>query len=88
VGFLETLTEVVEPAVRQHQGLVAFLRHLGALGLLLLAIVDSAPIPTFAGPDILTAILAARQREPWYNYADLATVGSVVGAYLMFRMAT
>lgn len=87
VGFLETLTEVVEPAVRQHQGLAAFLRHLGAFGLLLLAIADSSPIPTLAGPDILTAILAARQREPWYYYAGLATVGSVIGAYMMFRMA-
>jgi len=60
---------------------------LGGFGLLLLAIVDSSPIPTFGGPDILTAILAARRREPWYYYAGFATVGSVIGAYLTFRMA-
>jgi membrane protein YqaA with SNARE-associated domain len=87
VGLLETLTDFVKPAVRQQQGLAAFLRHLGAFGLLLLAIADSLPIPTFAGPDILTAILAARQREPWYYYAGVATVGSVIGAYMMFRIA-
>ncbi len=63
------------------------MRHLGGFGLFLLAVVDSSPVPTFAGPDILTAILAARQREPWYYYAVLATAGSVVGAYLTFRMA-
>jgi len=63
------------------------MRHLGGFGLLLLAIVDSSPIPTFAGPDILTAILAARQREPWYYYAAVATAGSVIGAYFTFRMA-
>lgn len=63
------------------------LQHLGGFGLLLLAIVDSSPIPTFGGPDILTAILAARRREPWYYYAGFATVGSVIGAYLTFRMA-
>ncbi|HEV2493938.1 MAG TPA: VTT domain-containing protein [Terriglobia bacterium] len=65
----------------------AFLRHLGGMGLFVLAVVDSTPIPTFAGPDILTAILAARQREPWYYYAAVATAGSVLGAYLTFRMA-
>jgi len=62
-------------------------RHLGGLGLFLLAIVDSSPIPTFGGLDILTAILAARQREPWYYYAGVATAGSVIGAYLTFRVA-
>jgi len=62
-------------------------RHLGGLGLFLLAIVDSSPIPTFGGLDILTAILAARQREPWYYYAGVATAGSIIGAYLTFRMA-
>ena len=63
------------------------MRHLGGLGLFLLAIVDSTPIPTFGGLDILTAILAARQREPWYYYAAVATAGSVIGAYFTFRMA-
>ena len=61
-------------------------RHLGGFGLFLLAIVDSTPIPTFGGLDILTAILAARHREPWYYYAGVATAGSVIGAYFTFRM--
>jgi membrane protein YqaA with SNARE-associated domain len=63
------------------------LRHLGGVGLFVLAIVDSSPMPTFGGLDILTAILAARHREPWYYYAILATAGSVVGAFLTYRMA-
>lgn len=62
-------------------------RHLGALGLFFLAILDSSPIPTFGGPDILIAILAASHREPWYEYAAVATVGSLIGAYLTFRLA-
>lgn len=62
-------------------------RHLGALGLFFLAILDSSPLPTFGGPDILTAILAASQRNPWYEYAAVATAGSVIGAYLTFRIA-
>jgi len=65
---------------------MALFRHLGALGLFPLAILDSSPLPTFGGPDILTAILAASHRNPWYEYATVATVGSVIGAYLTFRI--
>ena len=68
-------------------GLTSMFRHLGALGLFLLAILDSSPLPTFGGPDILTAILAASHRDPWYEYAAVATAGSVIGAYLTFRLA-
>jgi|SRR5579862_382623 len=63
------------------------LRHLGAAGLFFLAILDSSPIPTFAGPDILTAILAASHRPLWYEFAATATGGSVLGAYFTFRIA-
>src|SRR5437763_9850170 len=68
-------------------GLTSMFRHLGALGLFFLAILDSSPLPTFGGPDILTAILAASHRNPWYEYAAVATAGSVVGALLTFRVA-
>jgi len=62
-------------------------RHLGALGLFFLAILDSSPLPTFGGPDILIAILAGSHRNPWYEYAAVATAGSVIGAYFTFRIA-
>jgi membrane protein YqaA with SNARE-associated domain len=65
----------------------ATLLHLGAVGLFFLAILDSSPIPTFGGLDILTAVLAASHRSAWYEYAAAATAGSVVGAYLTFRFA-
>ncbi len=79
--------DFVQPAARHHNAVVTLVRHLGGLGLFLLAIVDSSPLPTFGGLDIVTAILAARQREPWYYYATAATAGSVLGAYLTFRIA-
>jgi membrane protein YqaA with SNARE-associated domain len=63
------------------------LRHLGAAGLFFLAILDSSPLPTFGGPDILTAILAASHKPLWYEYAACATAGSVIGAYFTFRLA-
>jgi membrane protein YqaA with SNARE-associated domain len=65
----------------------AIFRHLGALGLFFLAILDSSPLPTFGGPDILITILAASHRNPWYEYAAVATAGSVIGAGLTFRIA-
>ena len=68
-------------------GVTSMFRHLGALGLFFLAILDSSPLPTFGGPDILTAILAASHRNPWYEYAAVATAGSVIGALLTFRVA-
>lgn len=70
-----------------HPSLMTTLRHLGAAGLFFLAILDSSPLPTFGGPDILTAILAASHRPLWWEYAAAATAGSVVGAYLTFRLA-
>jgi len=75
------------PKRRAPQSFAATLRHLGALGLFFLAILDSSPIPTFGGPDILTAILSASHRNPWYEYAAMATAGSVLGAYITFRLA-
>ncbi len=69
------------------QGIISVLGHLGAFGLFFVAIIDSSPLPTFGGPDILTAILAARQTNPWYEFAAVATAGSVIGAYFTFRIA-
>jgi membrane protein YqaA with SNARE-associated domain len=65
----------------------SWFRHLGALGLFFLAILDSSPLPTFGGPDILTAILSASHRDPWYEYASVATAGSVIGACITFRIS-
>lgn len=72
---------------RSGGSLISILRHLGAAGLFFVAILDSSPLPTFGGPDILTAIFAASRRELWYEYAASATAGSILGAYLTFRLA-
>ena len=69
-----------------HSSLASF-AHWGAGGLFALAAVDSSPIPTFSGPDILTVILAASHRDLWWLYAAVATAGSVLGAYFTFRLA-
>lgn len=66
---------------------LAWFRHLGALGLFFLAILDGTPLPTFGGPDILLVILVVSRRNPWYEYAAAATAGAAIGAYLTFRLA-
>lgn len=71
----------------RRQGFTAIFRHLGASGLFLLAVLDSSPLPTFGGPDILIVVLAASHRDPWYEYVAATAAGSVIGAYLTFRLA-
>lgn len=68
------------------QSFTRVFRHLGALGLFFLAILDSSPLPTFGGPDILIAILAGSHRRPWWEYAAAATAGSMIGACITFRI--
>ncbi len=80
------LNVLLQNANRGRSFLATF-RHLGVLGLFSLTILDSSPIPTFGGPDILLAILVATRRDPWYAYAAVAAVGSTIGAYITFRLA-
>jgi len=68
-------------------GWQATLRHMGGFGLFALAILDGSPIPTFGGLDLLTAILAARHREPWYYYALMATAGGLIGSFITYSIA-
>ncbi|MGB9466200.1 MAG: VTT domain-containing protein, partial [Candidatus Acidiferrum sp.] len=37
--------------------------------------------------DVLTIVLAARHEELWIYYAVMATVGSVLGGYVTYRLA-
>jgi membrane protein YqaA with SNARE-associated domain len=80
------LNVLLQTATRPRSFLSTF-RHLGALGLFSLTILDSSPVPTFGGPDILLAILVTTHRDPWYEYAAIATAGSTIGAYITFRLA-
>ncbi len=64
-----------------------WLIHLGALGFLPLGLVDSSIIPLPGSMDLLTIILAARDGELWLYYAVMATIGSVLGGYVTYRLA-
>lgn len=78
---------VLIQAARPRSKSLALFSHFGALGLFLFAILDSSPIPTFGGADILLIFLVATRPHPWYEFAAAAIAGSVLGAYLTFRAA-
>ena len=67
--------------------LLRWLRHLGGPGLILLGLLDNSVIPLPGSMDVFTIVLSADQRERWPYYAFMATVGSVIGGYLTYRLA-
>jgi len=64
-----------------------WLVHLGALGFIPLGLIDSSIIPLPGSMDVLTIILAARSAEFWFYYAVMATLGSVLGGFVTYRLA-
>jgi membrane protein YqaA with SNARE-associated domain len=60
---------------------------LGGAGLILLGILDSSIIPIPGSLDAMTIVLSAHESAWWPYYALMATVGSVFGAYLTYRLA-
>ena len=53
----------------------------------MLGVVDSSVIPTFGSLDALTAILSVKNHELWTYYGAASTAGSLLGAYITYRMA-
>ena len=65
---------------------LTLVRHFGGIALLPLAVLDSTIIPTFGSLDLLTGWLAVGDGERWWYYALMSTIGSFIGAVLMYRM--
>jgi membrane protein YqaA with SNARE-associated domain len=61
--------------------------HLGGLGFIPLGLLDSSVIPIPGSMDVLIIALSARKQELWFYYAVMATIGSVTGAFLTYRLA-
>jgi membrane protein YqaA with SNARE-associated domain len=61
--------------------------HLGGLGFIPLGLLDSSVIPLPGSMDVLTIVLSARKQELWLYYAFMATVGSVIGGFVTYRIA-
>jgi membrane protein YqaA with SNARE-associated domain len=65
---------------------LSWFRRLGGPGLIAIGIADGSVIPMPGSVDVLTIILAASNRELWFYYAAMATVGAVAGSYLTYRL--
>jgi membrane protein YqaA with SNARE-associated domain len=61
--------------------------HLGGLGFIPLGLLDSSVIPLPGSMDLLTIYLSARQPQLWVYYAVMATIGSVIGGFVTYRLA-
>ena len=84
-----TLTSLLIAAAKPtlERSMRRWLIHLGALGFLPLGLIDSSIIPLPGSMDVLTIILAARNAEFWFYYAVMATLGSVLGGFVTYRLA-
>jgi membrane protein YqaA with SNARE-associated domain len=78
-----TRSSIIEPVT----SFIAMLRHLGGIGVFILAALDSSVLPTFGAVDALTIVLAARNPEVWPYYAMCSTAGSVCGASVAYRLS-
>jgi membrane protein YqaA with SNARE-associated domain len=69
------------------RGLRRWIFHLGGLGFIPLGLLDSSVIPLPGSMDVLTIVLSARTTDLWLYYALMATIGSVIGGYVTYRLA-
>ena len=81
------LTKYVVAAPTKVHAFRHWLFTLGGPGLIILGLIDSSVIPIPGSMDAMTIVLAARDRALWPYYAAMATLGSVTGAYLTYRIS-
>jgi membrane protein YqaA with SNARE-associated domain len=81
---IRPLATFVSPSTRN---LTRWLLHLGGIGLIPLGLLDSSVVPIPGSMDVATILLSAREKHLWLYYALMATAGSVLGAFLTFRLA-
>jgi len=64
-----------------------WLISLGGPGLVVVGIIDSSAIPTFGSLDAFIIFLAAAHKAWWWYYALMAATGSIIGAYVTYKIA-
>jgi membrane protein YqaA with SNARE-associated domain len=69
------------------QSLRRWLYHLGGIGLIPVGLLDNSPIPLPGAMDVATIVLCLRDDSLWWYYGLMATVGSVIGGYVSYRLA-
>ena len=67
--------------------LATFLSSFGALGLFVIAVLDSTFVPIPGGVDVLTIVLSTTHPRWMLVYALMATAGSAVGCYILYQIS-
>ena len=65
----------------------SYLVTFGAFGLFAIALLDSALIPLPGGPDVVVMLLSAQQPARMPLYVLAATLGSVIGCLILYRLS-
>lgn len=60
---------------------------LGPFGIFLVGIVDGAGVPNPSGPDLILLLYASQRPDSAFTAAALAVLGSLIGSYILFRIA-
>jgi membrane protein YqaA with SNARE-associated domain len=82
--ILQTIASAVPTVARSVKH---WIYQLGGLGFIPLGLLDNSIIPLPGSMDVLTIFLSARNEQLWLYYALMATVGSVAGGFLTYRLA-
>jgi membrane protein YqaA with SNARE-associated domain len=82
--FTRLIVAAATPSVARH------FRHwifqLGGVGLIPLGLLDSSMMLP-GSMDVLTIVLSARDSSLWWYYALMATLGSLLGGFVTFRIS-
>src|SRR5712664_4340755 len=69
------------------RNITRWLLHLGGIGLIPLGLLDSSVVPLPGSMDVALILLSAHVKHLWLYYALMATVGSVLGGFVTYRLA-
>lgn len=83
--FISTVFDIAQQSASHR--FLHWVARLGGFGLIPLGIVDNSVIPIAGSMDVVTVLLCARGKQWWPYYAFMATVGSLVGGYITYRLA-
>src|SRR5689334_21731831 len=67
--------------------LIDRIHRLGGPGLILLGLADNSVVPLPGSMDVATIWLAASNRNLWFYYAFMSTLGAVAGGYITYALA-
>jgi membrane protein YqaA with SNARE-associated domain len=84
MSILQTIASAAPTAARSVKH---WIYQLGGLGFIPLGLLDNSIIPLPGSMDVLTIFLSARNEQLWLYYALMATVGSVLGGFVTYRLA-